>query len=146
MEKKKNYFVLYCNFLIVFEPITKICTLLNCLLSRILSWFGALLNIKEVQFKYLFRYIYLEVLKMKTYCSLYVTVFPSLIKYLGGGSFCAANSSHYGANCVRVVSKGVGEGNVLEKKNIGYWVSIEMGISSDLDGKEAALQSSKRRK
>lgn len=47
---------------------------------------------------------------------------------------------------MRVVSKGVGEGNVLEKKNIGYWVSIEMGISSYLDGKEAALQSSKRRK
>lgn len=55
-------------------------------------------------------------------------------------NFCAANSSHYGANCVRVASEGVGEGNVFGKNNIGYWISIEIEITSDLVAKGTALQ------
>lgn len=69
-----------------------------------------------------------------------MAVFPSLIKILVGENFCAANSSHYGANCVRVASKGVGEGNVFEKNNIDYWASIEMGIGNDLVRKGTDLQ------
>lgn len=44
VKRKKQTILTYIVNSFGFEPITKIYTFLNCLLSRMLGWFGALLN------------------------------------------------------------------------------------------------------